>query len=153
MASDGESPVAGARAVRQSIHLRSDEHVQVFDITKLVRDALVAAEVSEGLLVVNSMHTTCALMVNEYQASLVEDLKAMLVTLAPEHAGYRHDDPRCSDCERGNGAAHLRASLFGRSAAIGISGGELSLGRFQSILFAELDGPRPRDIDVQILGF
>ncbi len=116
-------------------------------------DVLVAAEVSEGVLIVNSMHTTCALLVNEFQGALIEDMKAMLNRLAPERAGYRHDDPRCSDCERGNGAAHLRASLLGRSAAIGISGGELSLGRFQSILLAELDGPRPRDIDVQIVGF
>ena len=153
MAQSGDSRALGPRSVRQCIHLRSDEHVQVFDITKLVRDTLVSADVSEGVVVVNSMHTTCALLVNEYQASLIDDLKAMLEGLAPERAGYRHDDPRCSDCERGNGAAHLRASVLGRSAAIGISGGELSLGRFQSILFAEFDGPRPRDVDVQILGF
>ena len=63
-----------------------------------------------------------------------------------------HDDPRFSDCERGNAHSHLRAALLGRSVAVGISGGELSLGRFQSILFAELDGPRPRSIDVQIMG-
>ena len=56
-------------------------------------------------------------------------------------AGYKHDDPRFSDCERGNASSHLRAALLGRSVAVGISGGELSLGRFQSILFAELDGP------------
>ena len=55
-------------------------------------------------------------------------------------------------CERGNATSHLRAALLGRSVAVGISGGELSLGRFQSILFAELDGPRPRSIDIQIMG-
>jgi secondary thiamine-phosphate synthase enzyme len=72
--------------------------------------------------------------------------------LVPENAGYRHDDPRYSDCERGNASSHLRAALLGRSVALGISGGELSLGRFQSVLLAELDGPRSRSIDIQIMG-
>jgi secondary thiamine-phosphate synthase enzyme len=76
----------------------------------------------------------------------------MVDRLVPETAGYRHDDPRYSDCERGNATSHLRAALLGRSVAVGITGGELALGRFQSILFAELDGPRPRTIDVQIMG-
>jgi secondary thiamine-phosphate synthase enzyme len=72
--------------------------------------------------------------------------------LVPDEAGYRHDDPRYSDCERGNASSHLRAALLGRSVAVGISGGELALGRFQSIIFAEMDGPRNRTIDVQIMG-
>jgi secondary thiamine-phosphate synthase enzyme len=76
----------------------------------------------------------------------------MVDRLVPEAGPYRHDDPRYSDCERGNATSHLRAALLGRSVAVGISGGELSLGRFQSILFAELDGPRPRSIDIQIMG-
>src|SRR5216683_1622284 len=101
---------------------------------------------------VNSLHTTCALFVNEFQGALIEDVKTMIQSLVTENNGYRHDDPRYSDCERGNAHSHLRAALLGRSVAVGISGGELSLGRFQSILFAELDGPRPRNIDVQIMG-
>ena len=84
--------------------------------------------------------------------ALVEDLKTMMDRLVADGAGYKHDDPRFSDCERGNASSHLRAALLGRSVAVGISGGELSLGRFQSILFAELDGPRPRSIDIQIMG-
>ena len=78
-------------------------------------------------------------------------ISRMIESLVAENDGYRHDDPRFSDCERGNAHSHLRAALLGRSVAVGISGGELSLGRFQSILFAELDGPRPRSIDVQIM--
>lgn len=76
----------------------------------------------------------------------------MVSNLIKERNGCRHDDPRYSDCERGNAHAHLRAALLGRSVAVGLSGGELSLGRFQSIVFAELDGPRQRAIDIQVLG-
>ena len=140
------------KVVRKTMTMLSEKRTEVLDITKQIRDIMLSADIKEGILLVNALHTTCALFVNEFQGALVEDLKAMVDRLVPEAAGYRHDDPRYSDCERGNATSHLRAALLGRSVAVGISGGELSLGRFQSILFAELDGPRPRTIDVQIMG-
>ena len=88
--------------------------------------------------------------------ALVGDLKSPAIETPggwPRRDGCRHGGRRHSDCERGSAQlSPSRAALLGRSVAVGISGGELSLGRFQSILFAELDGPRPRSIDVQIMG-
>src|SRR5213080_3071487 len=135
-----------------SFTLSSEERTEVSDVTKLVRDAIQQFPISAGIALINTLHTTCALFINEFQRALIDDLKRLIERLVPERDGYRHDDPRFSDCERGNAHSHLRAALLGRSIAVGISGGELSLGRFQSILFAELDGPRPRNIDVQIMG-
>lgn len=140
------------KVVRKTFTLLSEKRTELLDITKQIRDIVLNADVKEGILLVNSLHTTVAVFVNEFQAALVEDLKAMLDRLVKERSGYRHDDPRYSDCERGNAHAHLRAALLGRSVAVGINGGELSLGRFQSIIFAELDGPRHRSVDVQIIG-
>lgn len=140
------------KVVRQTFTMLSEKRTQIVDITKQIRDIMLGADIKEGILLVNALHTTCALFVNEFQGALVEDLRTMLERLVAEGAGYRHDDPRYSDCERGNASSHLRAALLGRSVALGISGGELSLGRFQSILFAELDGPRCRSIDIQIMG-
>jgi secondary thiamine-phosphate synthase enzyme len=140
------------KVVRKTLTMLSEHRTQILDITKQIRDIMLSADVTEGILLVSSLHTTCALFVNEFQSALVEDIKDMMERLVSETAGYRHDDPRYSDCERGNAHSHLRAALLGRSVAVGISGGELSLGRFQSILFAEMDGPRPRSIDIQILG-
>jgi secondary thiamine-phosphate synthase enzyme len=144
--------VQSLKVVRKTFTMLSERRTEIFDITKQIRDIVLTADVKEGILLVNSLHTTCALFVNEFQGALVEDLRAMMDRLVPESGGYRHDDPRYSDCERGNANSHLRAALLGRSVAVGISGGELALGRFQSILFAEMDGPRPRSIDVQIMG-
>jgi len=129
------------KVVRNTFTMLSEKRTQVLDITKQIRDIVLGADIKEGIILVNSLHTTCALFVNEFQGALVEDLKAMMDRLVADDAGYKHDDPRYSDCERGNATSHLRAALLGRSVAVGISGGELSLGRFQSILFAELDGP------------
>jgi len=135
-----------------SFTLASEEGTEVSDITKLVRDVLQDAPVTNGIALVNTLHTTCALFVNEFQAALIDDLKGLVERLVPERGGYRHDDPRYSDCERGNAHSHLRAALFGRSIAVGVNNGELTLGRFQSIIFAEFDGPRKREIHVQLIG-
>src|SRR5436309_10859470 len=135
-----------------SFTLHSEECTEVTDITKLVREAIQQFPVSAGIALINTLHTTCALFVNEFQAALIDDLKKMLERLVPERRGYRHDDPRYSDCERGNAHSHLRAALLGRSVAVGINEGELTLGRFQSVIFAELDGPRRREVTVQVIG-
>src|SRR5213079_741189 len=135
-----------------SLTLSSEERTEISDVTKLVRDAIQQLPISAGIALINTLHTTCALFVNEFQAALIEDLKGLADRLVPERGGYRHDDPRYSDCERGNAHSHLRAALLGRSIAVGVNNSELTLGRFQSIIFAELDGPRKREITVQIIG-
>ena len=135
-----------------SFTLSSEERTEVSDITKLVRDAVQQFPVSAGIALVNTLHTTCALFVNEFQSALIDDLKALAERLVPERQGYRHDDPRVSDCERGNAHSHLRAALLGRNIAVALNHGELTLGRFQSIIFAEFDGPRRREVSVQVIG-
>jgi secondary thiamine-phosphate synthase enzyme len=135
-----------------SFTLHSEECTEVSDITKLVREAIQQFPVSAGIAMINTMHTTCAVFINEFQSALIDDLKRLVERLVPERGGYRHDDPRYSDCERGNAHSHLRAALLGRSIAVGVSNGELTLGRFQSVIFAEFDGPRKREIAVQVIG-
>ena len=135
-----------------SFSLSTKERTEISDITRLVLEASHQFPVSEGMALVNTLHTTCALFINEFQAALIDDLKGLVERLVPERGGYRHNDPRYSDCERGNAHSHLRAALLGRNIAVGVSNGELTLGRFQSIIFAELDGPRKREITVQVIG-
>jgi len=135
-----------------SFTLNSEEGTEVTDITKHVREAVQQSPVSAGIALINTLHTTCAVFINEFQSALIDDLKALAEKLVPERGGYRHDDPRFSDCERGNAHSHLRAALLGRSVALGVNNGELTLGRFQSVIFAEFDGPRKREISVQVIG-
>jgi secondary thiamine-phosphate synthase enzyme len=135
-----------------SFTLQSEGCTEVSDITKIVREAIQQSPISAGIALINTMHTTCALFINEFQSALIDDLKGLVERLVPERAGYRHDDPRFSDCERGNAHSHLRAALLGRSIAVGVNDHELTLGRFQSIIFAEFDGPRKREIAVQVIG-
>jgi len=142
----------GMKVFSTSFSLTSDERTEVSDITKLIHESIQQFPISNGIALINTLHTTCALFINEFQSALIDDLKGLIERLVPERGGYRHYDPRFSDCERGNAHAHLRAALLGRNIAVGLSNGELSLGRFQSVIFAELDGPRRREITVQVMG-
>ena len=108
--------------------------------------------IQNGTLLINSLHTTIAVFVNEFQPALLDDLGAILQRLIPRRDGYRHDDPRHSDCDRANAHAHLRATLLGHPIALAMADGEVLLGQYQSVILAELDGPRERKLQVQIVG-
>jgi len=140
------------KVVRETIEVGTSENQQFLDITKQVRDILGRSAIRNGLLVVNSLHTTVALFINEFQSALNDDLGMLLQKLIPRRDGYRHDDPRYSDCDRANGHAHLRAALLGRSVSLAVADGEPVLGQYQSVILAELDGPRDRKIHVHMVG-
>jgi secondary thiamine-phosphate synthase enzyme len=135
-----------------SISVTTEQRTQLTDVTGLVTDAIRTFPVNSGMVLINTLHTTCALIVNEFQAAIMDDVWALLHALVPNERAYRHNDARYSDCERGNAQAHLRAILLGRSVALPIQDGELALGRFQSVILAEFDGPRRREMSVQVIG-
>ena len=137
---------------RDTIEIRTEENQQFLDVTKQIQDAVSGSGIRNGTLLINSLHTTIALFVNEFQPALLEDLGAVLQTLIPRRDGYRHDDPRYSDCDRANAHAHLRATLLGRPVALAVADGEILLGQYQSIIVAELDGPRDRRLQLQTVG-
>lgn len=140
------------KLIRDTITIQTEQNQEFVDITKHVRDVVVRSAVRSGVLIVSSFHTTLALFVNEFQSALIHDLGALLQKLVPRREGYRHDDPRYSDCDRGNAHAHLRSMLLGRSLALAVDNGEPVLGRYESLIAAELDGPRMRHISVQVIG-
>ncbi len=133
--------------------VRTSTRLELVNLTRQVQDAVKAAQVREGLVLVSSMHTTLALMVNEWQEALLADIKEMLGSVIPTDREYHHNDPRQSDCDRKNAHSHLQATLLGHSLSFGVIDGKLSLGQFQAIIGAELDGPRERQVSVQIFSF
>lgn len=136
------------------------------DVTPELRDAVRRSRVRDGMATVSTPHTTCAVFVNENEARLHADLLAWLRRLAPPLAGYKHDDihlrfpPPSGGAdvdawrrqEPVNAQAHLQASLLGSSVSLPVTGGEPVLGVWQSVLFAELDGPRCRTVAIHIMG-
>lgn len=129
----------------------TEERLQFMDLTKRMRDILQRHEVKQGLLIINSLHTTTALFINEWQEALLHDIQLLMDRLIKAQDDYRHNDPQYSDCDRSNADSHLRSLLLGRQLSIPVVNGEMSLGTFESIIFAELDGPRERQIQLQVL--
>ena len=104
-----------------------------------------------GLVTVSTMHTTTAVFVNEPQSALLEDVQQMLERLVPRGDDWKHNDPRYSDCDRHNADAHLRAIMLGSSVTLQVADGALTMGQWQRVLMAELDGPRKRGLVLQVL--
>ena len=97
------------------------------------------------------------IVVNEGEPLLLKDFECTLRKLAPDDAAYRHDDEtirtvNLNPGERPNGSSHCKALLLSSSACLNVVDGRLLLGRWQRVFLAELDGPRPRDISVLLIG-
>ena len=135
----------------ETLTVASKDRLQFMDLTKRIRDLIQRDNITKGLVVLSCLHTTTALFINEWQEALLHDLRVLLDRLVRERDGYRHDDQRYSDCDRGNAHSHLRSMLLSRQLSVPVVDGEMALGTFQSIIFAELDGPRERHIHLQVL--
>ena len=139
----------GLQVHRKSFTVKSETRRNAVDVKPEVEAAIRDAGVQHGMVLVNCLHTTCSVVITD---SDTEDFVGLMARLIEEEGAYRHNDLRWSDCERGNAAAHLRASLLGHGVAIGIADGALALDDAQAILLAEWDGPRSRTINIHILG-
>ena len=147
------SVTAGGLVVHgESFVIDTHDRIELVDLTDRIIESVRRFGIREGMLALWSMHTTCALFINESQKALLDDIKRFLEDVVAQDRYYRHNDPEHSDCDRMNADSHLRAMLLGHSLTLQISGGEIVLGRWQRILMAELDGPRARTLRVQVLG-
>lgn len=124
--------------------VESRAHQQMLDVTGLVREAVRESGVSEGFAVAFVPHTTAGVLINENaDPDVSRDILAALERAIPWRGDYRHGE--------GNSAAHVRASLVGSSCQVLVSGGQLQLGTWQGVYFAEFDGPRRRQLWVQVV--
>ena len=139
-----------------TVTLDTASRFQIVDITSLVESVVRRAGLWDGLVCVVTRHTTTGLIVNEHEPLLGDDLAAMFERLAPASAGYAHDDFARRQAllpeERMNGHAHCRAALLRASETLPVSGGALTLGRWQRVLFVECDGGQRRQVSVVCLG-
>jgi secondary thiamine-phosphate synthase enzyme len=136
----------------ETLALKTTEKQQLINITSRVKAALSESGIRNGFIGLFSQHTTAALMVSEYQNALLDDIARFLRRVVEDDVPYRHNSPEYSDCDRKNAASHLRSMLFNNSVMLPVSDGELVLGQFQSVILAEMDGPRERSLKVQVLG-
>ncbi len=119
------------------------------NITPDVREALKESGVKEGLCLVNSMHITSSVFINDDESGLHHDYEKWLEKLAP-HAPveqYRHNDTG-----EDNGDAHLKRQVMGREVVVAVTDGELDFGTWEQIFYGEFDGRRRKRILIKIIG-
>jgi secondary thiamine-phosphate synthase enzyme len=136
----------------RTVQVVTDGRVELYNITDRVRELVRASGVKAGFLIISSLHTTTAVFINEFQAALMADVKTFLERFVNKEHGYLHNCEDCSDCDRKNADSHIRAMVLGHNLTLPIQEGALLLGQWQSILFAELDGPRERMLNAHVIG-
>jgi secondary thiamine-phosphate synthase enzyme len=127
------------------IEVATQARAELVDVTDRVREAVRGAGLEDGAVLVYCPHTTAGVTIQENADPDVQrDLLLALERAVPHEAGYRHAE--------GNADAHVKSSLVGASQLVPVEGGALVLGTWQGIYLCEFDGPRRRQLVVQLLG-
>ena len=137
------------------LSLDTNEQIEIVNLTPKIKSIAASSGITNGFAVITSKHTTTALFVNEFEERLLEDIKAFFQNLVPESNKYLHNDIHLRNCppdEPENAHSHIIAMLLSNSEIIPLIDSELAIGQWQSIMFAELDGPRKRSVQIQIMG-
>ena len=143
------------KIISSYIELETGKGIALHDLMPGIKNAVAKSVIKNGFVTVTSQHTTTAIAINENEERLVEDVKTFLNRLVPPGDRYLHNDIALRDCppdEPENAHSHLAAMLLGSSEVIALAEGELVLGRYQSVMLYELDGPRTRKVSVQVYG-
>lgn len=142
-----------------TVSVRADAAFGLIDMTDDLRRAVKDAGITTGCVVAFCTHTTAALLINEWENGVHQDLRDRLEALIPSAGYYAHDDMERrtqnmeDDHERPNGRSHVAQMIIGgTSHAIPVAGGEPMLGRWQRLILLELDDPKDRDILFHVFG-
>lgn len=133
---------------RQELWFEAPRRRAFFNITPQVEDCLRESGIREGLCLVNAMHISASVFINDDESGLHADFETWLETLAPEkpHSQYAHN--RGED----NADAHLKRTIMGREVVVAVTGGKLDFGPWEQIFYGEFDGLRRKRVLVKIIG-
>jgi len=120
---------------------------ELFHITETIREIVFKSEIKEGFVLVSAMHITAAVYVNDNEPGLFQDIWKWLEHLAPFDKNYKHHDTG-----EDNGDAHLKSLLMHHQVIVPVTNGDLDLGPWQRIFYAEFDGLRKKRVVVKVMG-
>jgi len=136
------------RHLRKTLTFNVPGRMGLLNITSQVETAVVESGVREGLCLVNAMHITASVFINDDESGLHEDYQHWLEQLAPhEPARYRHNQTG-----EQNADAHLKRQVMGREVVVAVTGGKLDFGPWEQIFYGEFDGRRPKRVLIKIIG-
>jgi len=156
LAREGETGAA-LRVERATLQVTTGTCLEFVDVTDRIAERVQALGISQGIVNVQVRHTTAALVVNENEPLLLQDLRDALERAAPRALAYRHDDFAVRTVNMGpgevpNGHSHCKALFLRASETLNVAAGRLDLGRWQRVFLVELDGARVRTVSLTTLG-
>lgn len=136
------------RAYTKHITYNTREKIELINITFTVEEIVKNSKIKEGLCLVNAMHITASVFINDEETGLKEDFKAWLKTLAP----YALERYRHNLTGEDNAHAHLKRTIMGREVVVAVTGSRLDFGPWEQIFYGEFDGCRPKRVLVKVIG-
>ena len=143
---------AGYKIFNRIVDWITSDRTQLINVTDRINEIVRKSGVRDGIVHLQSLHTTTAVFINEWQDALLHDVKNFLEDIIRREHSWRHNDPAYSDCERQNADSHLRGMMMGQSLILQVRNSAVLLGTWQSIILAEFDGPRSRSMSIQVSG-
>jgi secondary thiamine-phosphate synthase enzyme len=135
------------KSYREELWFETETRRAYLNITEQVDAAVRNSGVREGMVLVNAMHITASVYINDDEPGLLHDYETVLERLAPQHATYRHNDTG-----EDNGDAHIKRQLMGREVVVAITDGKLDFGPWEQIFYGEFDGRRRKRVLVKVIG-
>lgn len=136
------------KSLRQELWMHIPERMGFENITPRVREAITKSGVKQGMVLVNAMHITASVFINDDESGLHHDYKIWLEKLAPHEPvnSYRHN------VGEDNADAHMKRQVMGREVVVAITDGNLDLGPWEQIFYGEFDGRRDKRVLIKIIG-
>lgn len=129
------------------INMNTRERIDFVNITEKVERIVEDSGVKDGLVLINPMHITASVFINDAESGLIQDFKVWLEKLAPKKFDYNHHQTG-----EDNGFSHLWRTIMGRETTVAITKGKLDFGTWEQIFYGEFDGQRNKRILVKVLG-
>jgi len=136
------------KSIRKYLYFNTDNRVELINITNKVREVLKESGIKEGLCLVNAMHITASVFINDDESGLHQDFKEWLEELAPHEPVSQYAHNGFED----NADAHLKRQVMGREVVVAVTDGELDFGPWEQIFYGEFDGRRKKRVMVKIIG-
>ncbi|MFW5656113.1 MAG: secondary thiamine-phosphate synthase enzyme YjbQ [Bacteroidota bacterium] len=136
------------KSYKKELWFNSPHRRELINITNQVDEALRESGIKEGLCLVNAMHISASVFINDDESGLHHDFEVWLEKLAPEkpHSQYKHNG------FEDNADAHLKRTIMGREVVVAVTGGKLDFGPWEQIFYGEFDGKRKKRVLVKIIG-
>lgn len=135
------------KTYREELWFETETRRAYINITPQVEAAVKKSGVREGLVLVNAMHITASVYINDDEPGLLKDYDEFLEKLAPQGARYRHNETG-----EDNGDAHIKRQVMGREVVVAVTDGRLDFGPWEQIFYGEFDGRRRKRVLIKVIG-